>query len=172
MALDVLIVYATRHGAAREIAHGVWERLNGDFSVQIKAADEVHDLDDVGAVVVGGSLYMGRWHPEARRFLKRFRRQLATMPFAVYALGPLKATEHDLAASRKQLDHALAKVPEAKPRTVAVFGGVIDPTKLHFPFNHMPASDARDWDEIDGWTASLPEALDLVREREPEPAIA
>jgi menaquinone-dependent protoporphyrinogen oxidase len=167
MALDILIVYATKHGSAREIAHAVWDELNEEFDVEIKAADEVHDLEGARAVVLGGSLYMGRWHADSRKFLKRFHKQLAGMPLAIYALGPLKNEEHELADSRKQLDHALDKVSDVHPRSVAVFGGVIDPAQLHFPFNHMPKTDARDWNDINGWARSLPEVLGLVRSKEP-----
>jgi hypothetical protein len=28
---------------------------------------------------------------------------------------------------------------------------VIDPAKLHFPFNRMPATDARDWEAIEAF---------------------
>jgi hypothetical protein len=34
---------------------------------------------------------------------------------------------------------------------VTVFGGVVDPKQLHFPFNRMPKTDARDWSEIAAW---------------------
>jgi hypothetical protein len=41
------------------------------------------------------------------------------------------------------------------PATVAIFGGVVDPTKLHFPFTHMQASDARDWNAVSSWAHEL-----------------
>jgi hypothetical protein len=41
-----------------------------------------------------------------------------------------------------------------------VFGGVVDPTKLRFPLSRMPASDARDWDAIDGWAAEVATAFE------------
>ena len=41
-----------------------------------------------------------------------------------------------------------AKTPTVRPALVAIFGGVVDPTKLRFPFNRLPATDARDWDAI------------------------
>ena len=50
---------------------------------------------------------------------------------------------------------------------VAIFGGVVDPRKLSFPFNHMPASDARDWEAIHAWTD---EVADLLAEEVPVPA--
>ena len=73
----------------------------------------------------------------------------------VFALGPQTAEPQDLAKSRAQLDKALQKVPEVEPRSIAVFGGVIDPAKLRFPLNRMPASDARDWNAIEAWTDEI-----------------
>ena len=60
----------------------------------------------------------------------------------MFAIGPLTSGLDDLAAARGQLDHALDKIAELQPVTVAVFGGVVDPTQLRFPFSHMAASDA------------------------------
>jgi hypothetical protein len=39
--------------------------------------------------------------------------------------------------------------------SVAIFGGVVDPSKLHFPFSHLPQTDARDWDAIKAWSIEL-----------------
>lgn len=167
MELDLLIVYATRHGSTREVAAAIWRELGDDYRAEVKAAEDVRNLDGVRAVVLGGCLYMGHWHHDAVRFLKRFRSELAEIPLAVYALGPKTMAAEDVAGSRKQLEHALARVTEIDPRSVAVFGGVINPKKLPFPFNHLPKSDARDWDEIRSWTRELPDALELSRERVP-----
>jgi hypothetical protein len=57
---------------------------------------------------------------------------------------------------------ALAKIPEVEPRSVTVFGGVVDPAKLRFPLSRLPASDARDWDAIDDWAGGLARALNPV----------
>jgi hypothetical protein len=47
-----------------------------------------------------------------------------------------------------------SEVPAVEPAPIAIFGGVVDPSKLRFPFKHMPASDARDWQAIAGFAAS------------------
>jgi menaquinone-dependent protoporphyrinogen oxidase len=73
----------------------------------------------------------------------------------VFALGPKTAEPEDLAQSRAQLGKALQKVPEVKPRSIAVFGGALDPSKLRFPLNRIPASDARDWNAIEAWTDEI-----------------
>jgi menaquinone-dependent protoporphyrinogen oxidase len=152
MPRSVLVAYATKHGSTREVAQALAETLRDNgLQVDTRPAAEVDDVASYEGIVLGGSLYVGRWHPDALRFLERHLHALATLPVAVFAMGPRTAEEHDLADSLAQLERALAKVPAVEPFTVAVFGGVVDPTKLRFPFSRMPASDARDWDAIRAW---------------------
>lgn len=148
----ILVTYATKKGSTKEVAEAVALRLEGaGFETTLLPAAEVDELDDVDSVVIGGALYMGRWHADARHFLKGFRKTLVNMPVAVFAMGPLTTSEEDVAGARKQLDHALEKTPEIEPVSVAIFGGVVEPDRLRFPFNHMSATDARDWDAIRAW---------------------
>jgi menaquinone-dependent protoporphyrinogen IX oxidase len=42
---------------------------------------------------------------------------------------------------------------------IELFGGVINPAKLHFPFNHMPTGDARDWKAIRAFAERLATAF-------------
>jgi menaquinone-dependent protoporphyrinogen oxidase len=103
----------------------------------------------------GGARYMGRWHRDARAFLERHRDDLSGLPLAVFGIGPKTVAPEDVAASRAQLDRSLAKTPELSPACVAIFGGVVDPADLRFPFNRMPASDARDWDAVRAWAIEV-----------------
>jgi menaquinone-dependent protoporphyrinogen oxidase len=152
----ILVAYATKHGSTIEVAEGIATALRGRaHEVEVAPAADVRALDGYRAVVLGGALYMGRWHQDAAGFLKRHRHALQEMPLAVFAMGPKTMAEADVAASRKQLDHALAAVQELTPVAVAIFGGVVDPSKLRFPFKRMPASDARQWDAISAWSREL-----------------
>jgi len=152
----VLVAYATKRGSTREVAESVSATLRAEgLQADCQPAAEVEDLDGYAGVVLGGALYMGRWHPDARDFLKRHRRLLATLRLAVFAMGPRTLADSDVEESRKQLDNALAMVPELEPVSVGIFGGVVDPAKLRFPFNRMPASDARDWDAIHAWAQDI-----------------
>jgi hypothetical protein len=65
----------------------------------------------------------------------------------------------DVAQSRAQLDHALAKASGVDPFAVTIFGGVFDPRKLRFPLSRMPASDARDWDSVHAWAGDVAQGL-------------
>jgi menaquinone-dependent protoporphyrinogen oxidase len=153
---SVLVAYATKKGSTCEVAQAVAERLaERDVDVHLEPAREVESLAGVDSVVLGGALYMGRLHPDARRFLKHHRKALAALPVAVFAMGPLTLEQRDVDGSRRQLDRALSAAPEIQPVSVAIFGGVVDPSKLRFPFNRMPASDARDWDAIRAWAEEV-----------------
>jgi len=156
----ILVAYATKKGSTRVVAGSILATLREwGLEVEFEPAEKVRDLGRYTAVVLGGALYMGRWHRDARSFLKRHRKALAGIPVAFFAMGPRTTEEQDIAASREQLERALEKVPELKPVSIAIFGGVVDPSDHHFPFNRMPKSDARDWDAIRDWAIELAVSL-------------
>lgn len=166
MSKPILVAYATKHESTHEVATELAARMRiHGATVDVRPASEVGTLAPYGAVVLGGALYAGRWHRDARRFLARRHEELRRLPLAVFAMGPLELEPADVDASRRQLDRALAKEADLVPVSVRIFGGVIDPAKLRFPFTHMQAADARDWDAINAW------AEELVR-RLAEPAAA
>jgi menaquinone-dependent protoporphyrinogen oxidase len=158
----ILVSYATKQGSTAEVADFVAKRLETHgATVDVRRAREVRDLSGYDAVVLGAPLYMGRWHGDARGFVRRRRKALATMPFAVFALGPVSSKEEDMIGARKQLDGALARVRDVTPLAVGLFAGVIEPAKLRFPFNKMPAGDWRDWDAIGAWADEVARAFEL-----------
>lgn len=160
MATTVLVTYATKYGSTREVAEAIAATLCEDgLRVEILPAREVRSLEGYNEVVLGAALYMGRWHKDARRFLKRHRSALVHLPVAIFALGPLSAGEKEWQGSRAQLDRALAQAPWLTPTAVELFGGVINQAELHYLFNHMPAGDARDWTAIRAWASGLGAAL-------------
>lgn len=162
MTAPVLVAYATKHGSTREVATVVAARFRDQgIEVELQDASDVRDLTGYSGIVLGGALYAGRLHRDAQAFLSRHRAALAVLPVAVFALGPKTLEPADLASARAQLAKALGRTPDVHPHEVAVFGGVIDPKTLPFPFNRMRASDARDWDEIDVFAFRCAEAYDF-----------
>jgi menaquinone-dependent protoporphyrinogen oxidase len=151
MSTRILVAYATKHGSTREVA----EAIAAELGAELAEAREVDDVDGYDAVVLGGALYTGHWHADAQRFLARHWDEFSTRRVAIFGMGPKTLEANDVASSRRQLDNALKKVPEVQPVSVAIFGGVIQPEKLHFPFNKIAASDARDWDAIRDWARAL-----------------
>lgn len=147
-----LVAYASKNGSTEEVARSIAGFLReAGHHVDVRDAAAVTDVDAYDAVFLGGSLYLGRWHAAARAFLRRHHAALEERALAVFALGPLTLDEDQVAGSRKQLDKALTRLG-VYPNFVTIFGGVVDPGKLHFPFNRMPQTDARDWSGIEAWT--------------------
>ncbi len=144
----ILVAYATKHGSTQEVAEAIAGTLRERFAVDVRPAGEVRRVDEYDGVVLGGSIYMGRWHHDALRLLKRNAGAFATVPLAVFAMGPDSLEEKKVAESRAQLEHALRRVPEVHPARVAIFGGVVHPQEHGFPFNKLPEVDARDWTAI------------------------
>lgn len=160
-----LVAYATRHGSTQQVARAIAERLHArGVHVELLPAADVRSLERYGAVVLGSALYMGHWHADARRFMRRHRAGLATVPVALFAMGALKDDESDRLTSRGQLERSLSHFPEIVPVDIAIFGGALDPAAHHFPFNRMPASDTRDWEAIERWSDELVDLLDPARE--------
>ena len=159
MSAPILITYATEHGSTQEVAAAIAAALRREgLGADLRPAADVDDLGAYRGVILGSAIYIGRLHSDAVGFLHRHHRELVLLPFAVFAMGPRTLDPSDLKGSREQLRRALAKFKGLEPHALAVFGGVIAPETLRFPFNRLHASDARDWDDIDAF------AVDCARE--------
>ncbi len=162
MSASVLVTYATTYGSTKEVAEAVAATLREQgLEVDIQHVRQVRTLVGYRAVVLGAPLYMLRLHKDARRFLSRHQSDLAERTVAMFALGPLPNTDEEgWRACRAQLEKERAKFPWLKPVAVELFGGKLDPTKLHFPYKYLPAlkrmaGDSRDWTAIRAWASGL-----------------
>jgi menaquinone-dependent protoporphyrinogen oxidase len=151
----ILVAYASRYGTTGEVAESIAATLRErGLRVDVRPAAEVDDLDEFGGVVLGGGIYMGRWHRDARGFARLFEEELRRLPVAVFALGPVTDKPKDQAASEEQLRRTLKRLP-IEPFAVRVFGGAFDPARVGFPFNRLPAADVRNWDAIRAWALTV-----------------
>jgi menaquinone-dependent protoporphyrinogen oxidase len=156
MSPKILVAYATKHGTTSEVAQSIAGTLQElGLIVEVREARRVDDIAPYEAVVIGGGLYMGKWHADARDMLKRHRHELAGKPFAVFGMGPDSLDESKVGESRRQLERSLAATPELEPIAVTIFGGALEPGNWRFPFNRLPAFDARDWDGIRKWAEEV-----------------
>lgn len=103
MADTVLVAYGTTNGSTEEIAEAVAGTLReGGLTARTLPARDVTSVASYDAVVVGGGLYAGRWHKDARRFVRRHREELAHRPVWLFSSGPLdsSAADRDIPAVR------------------------------------------------------------------------
>ncbi|MEN8651915.1 flavodoxin domain-containing protein [Streptomyces sp. 21So2-11] len=96
MTLDVLVAHAGKNGSTAEIAHWIAETLRTDgVCVHTRPAALEGAPERYDAVVLGSSLYAGRWHRQARRFAHRHARALAVQPLWLFSSGPLDTSAAD-----------------------------------------------------------------------------
>lgn len=166
----ILVAYATRYGSTRQVAEVVAEELQ-DLGVRadVRPVGNVADLGTYAGVVLGAPFYIGSMLKDATRFLERYQAALAEMPVAIFALGPVRASD-DMAEARQQLDKLLAKYGWLKPVAAEMFVGAYDPAVLRLadklvtlppasPLHGVRAFDDRDWGAIRAWAGTLPQAL-------------
>ncbi len=157
----ILIAYASRAGSTGEVAEAIGQVLcAGGVSVDVRLAKEVSDLGGYSAVVVGSAIRMGRWLPEAVRFVEQHQDALKTMPVAYFQVsGFLK---EDTPERRQEAATYLAPVRAlVTPVSEGLFAGKMDYSKLSF-FDRTIArmvgsveGDWRDWDAIRAWAEGL-----------------
>jgi len=138
--MRVLVAYASKHGGTLGLAEWLTDALReSGFEVTLSPARDVHEIADYEAVVVGGSLYVFRWHADARRFVKRHREALSAKRVWLFSSGPLdeSARETEIAPVRF-VRKAMTEIGARGHRT---FGGRLLPgTSSALPVIDTPRS--------------------------------
>jgi len=155
----VLVTYATMAGSTAEVARVVADEIAaGGFEVEVLPLEQVGEVEQYAAVVLGGPMILG-WHRGALRFLRRHRRSWKSVPLAVFVLamsltqtgskvrsevavvldeklpkppaqpGRLSFRER-YATLDNYLRPILAAVRPAAPRSLGVFGGRLEYGRL------------------------------------------
>lgn len=96
---SALVAYGSKNGSTAEIARWIASVLRDNgIDADARSAHEIQDVGPYDAVVLGGALYAGRWHRDARRFARRHHRELAARPVWLFSSGPLdpSASERDI----------------------------------------------------------------------------
>ncbi|MDW4911090.1 flavodoxin domain-containing protein [Streptomyces sp. ADMS] len=165
MRSKVLVVYGTTNGSTAQIAEAIADVLRKEgLTAEALPARSVTGLEPYDAVVVGGGLYAGRWHKDARRFVRRHARELAGCPLWLFSSGPL-----DASASERDIP----PVPGVRRIMIRLdvqehvtFGGCLEAGARGFIARKIVSSgkggDFRDFDQIEAWAGRI--ASELVRE--------
>ncbi|MFE6828452.1 flavodoxin domain-containing protein [Streptomyces sp. NPDC057690] len=164
----VLVTYGTTNGSTAEIAESVAEVLRkAGLTVESLPARSAPGAARYDAVVVGGGLYAGRWHKDARRFVRRNRVLLADRPVWFFSSGPLDASaaERDIPPVRG-VQRAMKRLGV---RDHVTFGGcLVDGAKgwvAGMILRSGKGGDFRDFDAIEAWAQGVADALTPAREK-------
>jgi menaquinone-dependent protoporphyrinogen oxidase len=163
----ILIAYATKHNTTREIAEAMAETLRSQgLEIDVTAASAVTDVSRYDAVVLGTSIYMGSVVKDAVKFAARHEAPLRGRPVAGFLVGMgfAKPKEDTMELAEKALNPIRAHVDLAE---LGTFAGRMNPSFMPVigffrRYDETKTEDARDWDAIRAWAASLPEKLGLA----------
>jgi len=170
--LNILVTYASKHGATAEIAERIAEWLSADgFPATVAQAGPDVSVEGYSAFVVGSSVYAGKWQPEAREFVGTHTEALKRSPVWLFSSGPIGDPPLPEEDPPEAADHA--RLIDAHGHRL--FAGVLDRSKLGFAERAVasalraPEGDFRDWDEIRAWVTEIVRHLHV--HEKPAPAL-
>ena len=165
MSDKILVAYATKAGSTAEVAEAVGEELRrAGAEVDVRLAKDVKDLKHYSAVILGSAIRMGKWVPEATKFVETNREALSQVPVAYFVV--CLTMKEDTEENRSTVEAYLDPVCEVvKPLGKGLFAGVIDNSKLSFSARMMTKAmkisegDFRDWETIRAWAQQAYDSL-------------
>ncbi|MCB0804912.1 MAG: flavodoxin domain-containing protein [Bacteroidales bacterium] len=159
----VLIVFASKYGATREIAEEIGECLEEvDLEVEIISVEQVTGVDRYRAVVIGSAVYLGRWRRRVKHFLTENEEILSRKPVWIFSSGPTGTGQPEVLLKGWKVPVNMKKVVKnINPVDVMVFHGKIDLIELNMferlAINKMriPSGDYRNVESIREWANSI-----------------
>lgn len=163
MEKSILVAYASKRGATKEIAEKIGEVLRQKGSrVEVLPANKVRNLTPYGTVVLGSAVYIGLWRREAVKFLKQHAQRLSELPVWLFISGPtgpgdpLELTEGWL------FPESLRPIIERiQPRGITCFGGKLETKAMNFLEKMIinkvqaPTGDFRNWEAVTKWAEAI-----------------
>lgn len=125
--MKVLVTVASRHGATKQIGELIAQELTAaGLEVTQQAPEDVQDLADYQAVVLGSAVYLTKWLPNAHDFVKRFTSQLRHLPLWAFSVG-LSGVPRDQVQDPSRVGPVLLTI---EPNDYITFAGRLDPSQL------------------------------------------
>jgi len=86
---NILVTYASKYGATKEIAEKIGEVLRqAGLRVDVLPVDGMRDLSPYKAVILGSAIYVDKWQKEALQLLRANEKILANRPVWIFSSGP------------------------------------------------------------------------------------
>lgn len=159
----VLVSAASKHSSTTEIADHIGRKLRErGLDVTISPPDQVEDVADYEAVVLGSAVYAGHWMKDARALADRIATADPRPAVWLFSSGPIgdpPKPEDDPVDVEPILEMTSA-------RGHCIFAGKIDKSELSLGEKAImvavkaPEGDFRDWDEIVVWADEIADDLE------------
>jgi menaquinone-dependent protoporphyrinogen oxidase len=163
MEKQVLVAYATKHGATQEIAEKIGEVFRQEgLQADVLPADKAGDPGAYQAVVLGSAVYIGQWRKEAAKFLEANEAALTSKPVWIFSSGPTGEGDPVELMQGWRFPGKLQPIADRiGARDIAAFHGALVGNKLNFIEKFMiknvkaPLGDFRDWEAITAWATAI-----------------
>jgi menaquinone-dependent protoporphyrinogen oxidase len=162
-ARPVLVAYASRHEATREIAAAIAERLiHHGLAAEARDVADVADLSPYGAVVLGSAVYIGRWLKPARAFADTHAAELRERRVWLFSSGPIGDPPKPDAGAAVDIEPIVAATGALEHH---LFAGRLDRGDLGLRERVViravgaPEGDFRDWDQVRSFADRIAAAL-------------
>lgn len=168
MKKNMLVAYASKYGATKEIAEKIGDvLLQSGEQVDVLPVEAVKDLERYQAVILGSAIYIGKWLKEATEFLQSNEKYLADRPFWLFSSGPSGEGDPIKLVEGKRVPQNLQQtVSRIRPRDITVFHGHVNPEKISAiekwavkSVVKKPFGDFRDWNSIVKWSLEIETAM-------------
>mgnify|MGYP002713273708 CR=1 FL=1 len=158
MSQQILIAYASGSGSTREVAEAIAAEIEGDeLSTTIKQVSEVDNIAMFSGAVIGSSIRIGRWLPEAVDCLERIKAELVDKPVAYFTtcLTMIEDTKENREIVLTYMEPLLKMTPGVKPIGLGLFAGSFDPVRTAILPGDGLHGDYRNWDSIRAWAQKI-----------------
>jgi len=123
--MKTLILFATKHGAAGEIARRIAGRIDGAETHDLKQGD-AGSLAGYDCIIVGSSIYAGMIRKEAKTFLSENADALRGKKLGLFLSG-MNASEE-----KAVFDANIPQDVLQAAKAASFLGGIFDPKKAGF----------------------------------------
>ena len=161
--MRVLVTYGSKRGGTAGLAAMIGDALKESGCESIVSPAKDTHIAHFDAVIVVGALYAGRWHRDARQFVRRNTMLLRKLPVWLVSSGPLddSAEQHEIPPT-KQVSKLATRIGA---RGHATFGGRLAPDAEGFPASAMAKTKAGDWRDpahVRRWIGAVANELQAV----------
>jgi len=157
----VLITYASKTGTTEEVSHKINEILKekGHFA-DLKKINEVKNVSEYDAVILGSGVRVGKIFSESVNFLKRFQNELKNKKIFYFIV--CLTIKDDTPENRKIVEGFIKPLIQIiKPIDYQFFAGRFYYSNISPLFRsflkkaNIPEGDYIEWEKITNWVNSI-----------------
>ncbi len=159
MDTQILIAYASGSGSTGEVAEVVAAEIEKEgLRTVVQNVNEVDSIASYSGVVIGSSIRIGRWLPEAIDCLERMKPEVGEKPVAYFTtcLTMVDDTKKNRQTVLNYMEPLMVKIaPDIKPIGLGLFAGTLDPARQAIMVGGGPQGDYRNWEAIRAWAQKI-----------------